>query len=162
MSRITLHPKHGVNPSLMICFFCQKESNRLALLGANQGKAAPRQGIYDMEPCNQCKEYMQQGIIVIGVRDGESAKIASDQAEYRSAVDALQPHRPHNVNPFIPNPYRNGLWMVLSEDWVRRCTNKPLLSQLLRRRWAFIEEKDAEALGLMEEHRLECLGLDEE
>ena len=150
---ITLHPDHGVNPSLMMCYFCLEESSGVALLGNNRGKEAPRKGVYDMNPCDKCKELMQQGIIVIGLRDGEQAKIASDHEDYKRAVDHLLPHRRRNVGPFIPNPYRNGLWMVLSEDWAKRCITEPLLSKLLRGRWTFIEEKDAEALGLMAEHR---------
>ena len=64
---IKLSKKHGVNPSLDICFFCG-ESKGVALLGKLPNDAeAPKEIITDYEPCNKCKEQWKKGIPIIGV-----------------------------------------------------------------------------------------------
>ena len=51
---IRLSEKHGVNPSVMLCFLCG-ESYGVALLGKHKDEhshdaEAPREGVYEMEP----------------------------------------------------------------------------------------------------------------
>jgi hypothetical protein len=66
---IKLSKKHGVNPSLMNCYFCG-EAKGVALLGKlPKDQEAPHQAVYDYEPCDKCKSYMEQGIILISVKD---------------------------------------------------------------------------------------------
>lgn len=38
MSSIKLSSKHGVNPTIPVCFFCGEEKNEIALLGRIGGK----------------------------------------------------------------------------------------------------------------------------
>lgn len=38
MSSIKLSPKHGVNPTIPVCFFCGKPKNEIALMGRMGGK----------------------------------------------------------------------------------------------------------------------------
>jgi hypothetical protein len=133
---IRLDPKHGLNPSLMLCFFCQEPSG-VALLGASGGKVskalgmphddgqAPRQATYDMVPCAKCKELMGQGVILISVDESKS--------EDRS------------------NPYRTGVWCVVKDDFLKRTMNeqaKELLEQILRLRVAFLPDDAWDKLGL--------------
>lgn len=60
--------KHGVNPSLSLCFFCGEEKNEIVLAGAMKGDAeAPRQAVWNYEPCDKCAEHMKQGIMLINV-----------------------------------------------------------------------------------------------
>lgn len=68
MSRsIRLSEKHGVNPSLINCFFCG-ESKGIALMGKLKGDAeAPRSCVMDYEPCDKCKAMFDQGVLLIGV-----------------------------------------------------------------------------------------------
>lgn len=68
MSRsIRLSEKHGVNPSLINCFFCG-ESKGIALMGRLKGDAeAPRSCVMDYEPCDKCKAMFDQGVLLIGV-----------------------------------------------------------------------------------------------
>ena len=66
---IKLSPKHGVNPSMSLCYFCG-EAKGVALLGRLPKDAeAPRQAVFDREPCDECDKWMEQGIILIEVSD---------------------------------------------------------------------------------------------
>ena len=117
MSRITLHPTLGVNPSLMLCFYCG-EASGVALLGANRGKEAPRQGVYDREPCHTCKELMGQGVMLISVRD--------DDDSYRTG----------------------HLCVVRDEALRRMITPEALADEIIRKRVAFVPDAAWTALGL--------------
>lgn len=88
MSSIRLHSKHGLNPTIPVCFLCGKEKNEIALLGAAYKSEAPMHMCINKEPCDQCKEYMKQGILLISVRDN------TDQE----------------------NPYRTGHIAVIKEE----------------------------------------------
>ena len=66
---IRLSEKHGVNPSLINCFFCG-ESKGIALMGRLKGDAeAPHSCVMDYEPCDKCKAMFEQGVLLIGVLD---------------------------------------------------------------------------------------------
>ena len=64
MSGIRISEKHGVNPSLIKCFFCGEDKG-IALLGKLKGDAqAPMSGVFDYEPCDKCKAIMDQGVTI--------------------------------------------------------------------------------------------------
>jgi len=92
---IRLHPEYGVNPTIPTCFYCGESKNEIILLGPASKKItgqdeAPMHGpVFDLEPCDKCREYMNQGIILIGV----------DEA------------RIHNKD----DPWRTGEFLVVSE-----------------------------------------------
>ena len=90
---IRLSPKHGLNPAIPRCFFCGERKNEVLLPGLLKGDVeAPRDAVWDREPCDRCQQYMKDGIILISVRDGESDT----------------------------NLYRTGGWCVLREAAVRK------------------------------------------
>ena len=67
---IRLDPKHGLNPSVALCFICG-ESWGVLLLGYQNGKEAPRQITHDF--CDQCKQHMAAGaILCIEIKDNET------------------------------------------------------------------------------------------
>ena len=70
MSRgIPLSPKHGLNPTIPICFWCGKKKNEIALLGKMKEDAeAPRHCVLDYEPCDECKKNFALGVVAIEVR----------------------------------------------------------------------------------------------
>lgn len=83
---IKLSPKHGLNPSQVICVFCG-ETKELAIMGKLKGDAkAPTKVIVDYEPCPECKKKMDQGVTLMEVTQTEPAD-----------------HRP---------PIREGLWLT--------------------------------------------------
>lgn len=68
MSGIRISKKHGVNPSIVKCFWCGKERNEIALLGRLPDDAeAPRCVCIDYEPCDECKRIWSQGVAIIEV-----------------------------------------------------------------------------------------------
>lgn len=70
---IKISPKHGVNPTIPICFFCGKEKNEIALLGKIGGRGedleAPRHMVLDYEPCDDCKAQMNMGVALIVISE---------------------------------------------------------------------------------------------
>jgi hypothetical protein len=65
MTSIRLHPEFGVNPTIPICFWCQKEKHEVAMLGAAYKGQAPKNMLLDFEPCDSCAEQMAKGITII-------------------------------------------------------------------------------------------------
>ena len=77
MSGIRLDPEHGVNPTLVVCWWCGKETGDLALLGrlaqtarreigeGRDGGRAPKRTCLDREPCDNCKACMTRGVTLI-------------------------------------------------------------------------------------------------
>ncbi len=113
---IRLSEKHGVNPAVPRCYFCGDHKNEIVLFGKLKGDVeAPSNPVMDMEPCDTCKGYMEQGIIVISVRDGETGD----------------------------NPYRTGGWAVLKEEALDRMGIQPqeLKEQILKCRWTFMPDE---------------------
>jgi hypothetical protein len=125
---IKLSPKYGVNPAIPKCFYCLEDKNEVILAGRMKAKGggdadmeAPRGAVWDNEPCDKCKEYMKQGIILISVKDKDEGK---------------------------PNPYRTGGWIVVKEDWIRRTIQTPEERQkFLDRRFAFVTDTVWDRIG---------------
>ena len=78
MSRsIEVSPKHGLNPTIPVCFWCGKEKNEIALMGRvrekdHNGRAVrgsdvemPMKAVLDYEPCECCKTQFSQGVQII-------------------------------------------------------------------------------------------------
>lgn len=64
---IRLSPKHGLNPTIPVCFWCGKERNEIALLG-RVGKSdaeAPMHAVIDFVPCDECRQKMELGFTVM-------------------------------------------------------------------------------------------------
>jgi hypothetical protein len=67
---IVLSEKYGVNPTIPICFFCGEPKNELILMGKLKGDVeAPKNICINKEPCDQCKEYMEKGVMLVSVKD---------------------------------------------------------------------------------------------
>jgi hypothetical protein len=89
MRGIKVSEKHGVNPMITVCFFCGKDKNEIALLGRLPGDvAAPMHGCIDRVPCDECKGYMEQGVILVSVKN----------------------------KTLCENPYRTGKFVVIKEE----------------------------------------------
>ena len=64
---IKLSKKHGVNPTIPICFWCGQQKNEIALLGKLPGDAeAPPTALIDYNPCDKCEESFKDKILAIG------------------------------------------------------------------------------------------------
>lgn len=73
------------------------------------------------EPCDQCKEYMTQGVVLIFVDKEKTGEDLSD-------------------------PWRTGQIAVMKEEAVRRIFGDD--SEALKRRACFIDWREAQALGI--------------
>ncbi len=103
------------------CFVCGEVKH--LLLDRRMKKSLPRSACYDKEPCDKCKEVMEKGVFFIGVRDGESGD----------------------------NPYRTGQIIGMKEEAVKKMLNEPALSDVLKKRICFVEEKVLKQIGLIGE-----------
>lgn len=56
------------------CFFCSKPENGMVLLPEKYKKDAPRSLPINKTPCVQCALVMDQGLMLIEVKDGESGE----------------------------------------------------------------------------------------
>jgi hypothetical protein len=125
MGNIRLSEKHGVNPSLGVCYYCNKENGEIILPGRlRDDQEAPRRAIWHTHPCDECKGWMAKGIIFISVKDG-------DQDHY--------------------NPHRTGMWTVVKTEAVERMKafiNIQVIDDILKRRVAFLEDAVWDAVGL--------------
>lgn len=114
-----LHPKFGVNPSLGLCFFCSK-AKEVILAGAFGGNEAPREAVWNKDPCDECQKLMAAGVMLISVRNGESGK----------------------------NPYRTGHMSVVKDEAIHRLLPPELVEDVIRKRVAFVVDEAWDALGL--------------
>jgi hypothetical protein len=129
MSRgVTLSPKHGVNPSLGVCFWCRKDDGTVLLVGrinktirGEHDPEAPRRMVASLEPCDNCKALMARGITL------------------------MEAHEPAPGQ--MPEP--TGRWFVMTEDAVTRIFDAEAAQAALRHRKAWISIEAVERLGLL-------------
>lgn len=138
MNNIRLHPKFGLNPTMTTCYYCL-EPKEVLLVGSNvnefqkaalcspDGQMISNIGVIDLAPCQKCKEFMKQGIILISIRNGEEKEFEKK----------------------IPNPYRTGGWIVVKEDLIRRLiTDERLVESILTQRFCFVPDEVWNLVGL--------------
>lgn len=101
---IKLSPKHGVNPTIPVCFWCGGDKNEIALMGKidKEDSEAPRRLITNYEPCDKCKELFSKGVHVIGVTEQPMAQ-------------GMFPIVNDGKNTFYPT----GSMFVAPEEWIR-------------------------------------------
>jgi hypothetical protein len=117
---IPVSPRYGVNPSVELCFWCGKAKGLVLMGRLREDAEAPRQGVFNREPCPECQEMMSQGVMFISVRNGESGD----------------------------NPYRTGRICVITDEGVQRLPiDEPLKSDMLKKRVCYLEDKAWNLLG---------------
>ena len=117
-----LSPKHGLNPSIEQCFICGKDKG-VILFGYTKGdREAPRKVCINTEPCDECKGYMKQGVIIISVDE----KKTDDRR----------------------NPYRTGGWVVVRDSFIKKAFNKDIGKEVLKKRICFVPDKAWSTMGL--------------
>lgn len=86
---IKLSPKHGVNPSVMHCFICGKETG-VALLGKLKDDAeAPHDISNPNEICDDCKKQIEAGnkFLVAVVATSKEEAINNIYSDFHSIVE---------------------------------------------------------------------------
>ena len=138
MSRgINVSPKHGVNPSMSVCFWCGKDDGSILLLGriknprkfgmkerhtTDPDPEAPRRLVASMEPCDNCKALMARGITL---------------------MEANEPSPGQTPEP-------TGRWFVVTEEATERMFDAEMAAATLLHRKAWISPEAIERLGLAE------------
>lgn len=78
---IPISKKYGVNPTMGVCFWCGQHTGEIALLGELPNDAeAPRETVLNYEPCKECKQQFDEGVLIIEVETG--LKYPPIQANY--------------------------------------------------------------------------------
>ena len=104
-----------------MCYYCNESKNELILHKQFKNISVLHNHVIDMEPCTKCAERMQQGVILVSVKDGESME----------------------GNP--PNPYRTGGWWVVTIEAAKRIFRNIDFDE---QRFCFIEDSIAKQVGL--------------
>lgn len=67
---IKISPKHGLNPTIPVCFWCGKQKNEIALMGHMKDDIeAPKNMVLDYVPCEECQNHMAMGVAVLEASD---------------------------------------------------------------------------------------------
>ena len=67
---IKISPKHGLNPTIPVCFWCGKQKNEIALMGHMKGDIeAPKNMVLDYVPCEECQSHMAMGVAILEASD---------------------------------------------------------------------------------------------
>ncbi len=122
---LRLHEKYGAAPTMPICFLCGESKGEVVLLGAawrSQLRPPPQHMCIDYEPCVNCQSMMEQGVMLVKVRDGSNEK----------------------------NPDRMGAIIVVKDEFVKDCFIEEVADDLIENRAAFIPEEAWRQLGLEE------------
>ena len=126
---IRLSEKHGVNPSMSVCFWCGEDDGTILLLGkinrtirGVSDPEAPRRMVASREPCADCQAKMVLGVTFI-------------------EVDIVEGNEPSMDNA-------TGRWWVLREEAVDRMGLDPTLNETIRKAGCtMIDKKVVEILG---------------
>lgn len=127
---IPLHPEHGLNPSVVLCFWCG-EGKGVALVGRKSKKIfgteeAPRQFVEDYHFCEKCMEEAGDGIKFIEVNPNPNAP--------------SQPPMPDGVYP-------TGRYVVVEREAVANQVTPPeLAADILKKGACYVNHEDFEEL----------------
>lgn len=145
MTGIKLSEKHGMNPSMQVCFFCGK-SKGVALFGKMKGDAeAPRKVLTDYEPCEECQKKFRRGILLVGVAD----KSPDGRPPITEATQEVPvPGSARTVEKRVCM-YPTGRYVIATEDFLREFLDGDRLEGILSARRAVID--DSVLVELMKE-----------
>lgn len=119
---IRLHKKHGVNPTLLVCFACGEETGEIALLGA-KGKA-PMRMVMNYNPCAKCRAKMKNGYVLV--------------------IEATESPVSANQVPFQPGAYPTGKTLFASDTFFeanKEIFGEGMVSQTLEARCVLMEKE---------------------
>lgn len=85
--------KHGLNPSINVCFFCGKDKEVVLFGKLKNDIKAPKRILSDYKPCPECAKTHAQGRLVIEV-------VTTDTGS----------------TPIVEGAWPTGRWCVISKD----------------------------------------------
>lgn len=109
--------------ALIRCFFCGESKglimNRLLTSKAAKAIKECNNKAIDLEPCDNCKELMKQGVLLI---------------EYREGTE--------------PDFYRTGVQTVVKDKAIKRVFPKDIATDAVKRRFCFVSNLIWDKIGL--------------
>lgn len=100
---IVLSQKHGLNPTMPVCFWCGEETGEIALMGklgnGSKDVAAPKHMVLSYEPCEKCKANWAKGFTLI-----EATRVPNTRSEV----------------PMQEGVYPTGRYAVITKDAAHR------------------------------------------
>ena len=109
--------------ALVRCFFCGKDKGLVlnAQLTPEAAKAVKECNgkAIDLEPCDNCKELMRQGVLLI---------------EYKEGTE--------------PDFYRTGVLAVVKDEAIKKVFPKDIATDVIERRYCFVSSSVWDKIGL--------------
>ena len=132
MSRgIKVSEKHGINPTIPICFWCGEDKNEIVLLEKLPGDVEAPMHMWipgDYEPCEKCAELRKQGIDIVEVN--EKPVIGEPQQPYYG---------------YFPT----GRHFIIKDEAAKRIFLSPMIEQLVEKRMGFVDKETMDILTKM-------------
>lgn len=112
--------------ALIRCFFCGEDkglimNRRLTAKAAEEVRECNGKAV-DLEPCNDCKELMEKGVLLI---------------EYREGTE--------------PDFYRTGVLAVVKDKAIKKVFPKEIADDAIKRRFCFVSNTIWDKMGLPRE-----------
>lgn len=137
--------------ALTKCFYCGEDDRILLATKYHHTKDGMQpvkdlqplhNKIIDMEPCRKCADWMEQGIILLGI-DSAKSEPNWNKPPAPNAITGKQEH-------WLPNPWRSGTFSVVKEEAFRRMVpDKAMQEFALKRRFMFMEEEAMVMMGII-------------
>ncbi len=121
-----LSKKHGVNPSVGVCFWCGNDNGTVILFGSQpRGEKAPDRSVVNYDPCPTCALQFARGIALI------------ECTEHPNDDDRKQPPIQKDHQATL---YPTGSYLVIREEAATRLLEPgPMLDGVLAKRRAYME-----------------------
>lgn len=103
-------------------------------------------GVVDTEPCNECNQWMQKGVILISIKN------ETTEEEMKPVVKEVRGRYGRTEEVTLPpNPYRTGKWAVIKDEAIERWpVPQELIDYALNHRFMFLTDEVWERFGLPE------------
>lgn len=107
------------------CFYCEKakgpqELNPLTRSPAEREKLVEGMRVLDMNPCDECRDWMKRGVMLIEIHDNLPTEM----------------------------PTRTGRMAVMANRWIEDVFNATARDMALKDRWSYVPARIWEQLGL--------------
>jgi hypothetical protein len=114
-NHIILSEKHGVNPTMGVCFWCGEHTGEIALLGKLPNDAeAPKETVLNYEPCEKCQNAFNEGVLIIEVDHTADKPPLTDDHYPTGRFVVLDPYA------FTDQKYKAGDKCLLESDEFER------------------------------------------
>ena len=122
---IKISPKHGLNPSMGMCFWCHQPTGEILIPGKidKEDSEAPKYMVTSYEPCDACREKMEQGVTFMGVVD--------KQPEDKRPAIATNQTNPETGE--LCDLYPTGSIVTLREEAVDKIISDPNIAANIKR-----------------------------